>query len=582
MLKVFSSLGCALFLFWSFAIADARASEPLFFNASLPKNSFQLARSTFLPDKADDLGLSDFDSIDADFSDDNCAAYPYSACPEGATCEACPLDMSKYRIKSCQAPYLQSGDNCVCPPAVELSNPNDECTQYCGTTCISKKCTSSPSQSSCTVGVKNCDDGCGFMTRYCCMDCKDTITTKPENSSFTYSSCKDGTGTHDIKTGWTCNSGFHENQGVCEKNCISNNCSGYTLPSCPSHATCSKCTVTSGDCSSGDTKYKINSCDSGYKISGGSCVPAEASVGDILFSDMTTSPELVSGKTPIGIVFDPSRKIAMSLTHSDIIRFVEEDDSTVGYISQLRDNDISGYKTYTPPYESGQSNTSILLDFGESKNLHFSAAKYCNNYTTPGTAAGSWFLPSHYEVIYPLQTYEDKISAAYNLVGEKSIIYSRYWTSSIDNSLKSSIRMDGNYSFYQPYGEPIPSHIDDPTSNYFWRSYAYCGINYGKKSCSVQTCSTYTLSSCPSHGICSTCTIRDENCNTGSNKYKLDSCETGYVLQGNSCSRLILPLPILYSDLTTSYELFPNKTAIGVVFDTELKRAVSLVKHKEK
>lgn len=41
---------------------------------------------------------------------------------------------------------------------------------------------------------------------------------------------------------------------------------------------------------------------------------AQIAIGDILFSDMTTSSNPVTGKTPIGIVFDSNQKLALALT----------------------------------------------------------------------------------------------------------------------------------------------------------------------------------------------------------------------------------------------------------------------------
>lgn len=41
---------------------------------------------------------------------------------------------------------------------------------------------------------------------------------------------------------------------------------------------------------------------------------AQIAIGDILFSDMTTSSNPVTGKTPIGIVFDSNQKLALALS----------------------------------------------------------------------------------------------------------------------------------------------------------------------------------------------------------------------------------------------------------------------------
>ncbi len=78
-------------------------------------------------------------------------------------------------------------------------------------------------------------------------------------------------GSHDINSGWKCNTGYHEKNGECERDCIANNCSGYPLSSCPANANCSKCTITATNCSTDGTKYKIDSCNDGYTLSGNVC-----------------------------------------------------------------------------------------------------------------------------------------------------------------------------------------------------------------------------------------------------------------------------------------------------------------------
>ena len=54
------------------------------------------------------------------------------------------------------------------------------------------------------------------------------------------------------------------------------------------------------------------------------------------------------------------------------------------------------------------------------------------------------------------------------------------------------------------------------------------------KTCTVNSCSGYTLSLCPSNGNCSSCVATTSDCKT-STKYKLNSCKPGYTMSGNSC-----------------------------------------------
>ena len=236
-----------------------------------PDHMQQFAKSTFLPDRFDDLGLADYSSFSTNYNTANCDMYPLSSCPAGGRCETCPFNVKQHRVIACQDPYILSNGTCTCPAKVSLVYANDRCTKYCGSTCIAKSCTPTSNQSGCTNGTKSCDNSCGANTRKCCVACTNKVTSKPANSSYTYSSCYDGT-TKQIQTGWKCNSGYHQKDSSCEKDCITNNCSGYSLGSCPENADCSSCTITATNCTTSGTKYKFNSCNSGYTLSGSNCV----------------------------------------------------------------------------------------------------------------------------------------------------------------------------------------------------------------------------------------------------------------------------------------------------------------------
>ena len=243
----------------------------------IPHN-YQLAKATFLPDRYDDLGLSDYDSIKSIQPDRNCESYTLSSCPSGGLCERCPFDVRKFRAYACTAPYLMSNGDCICPAETPLIYPNDKCTLYCGSRCIQKTCTPSANKTNCTNSTQNCDNGCGQNTRKCCVPCTHKLTSKPANSSYTYCSCTDDSGTKQIQCGCTCNAGYHLKNGtcgsggICEKDCIANTCSGYTLATCPAHANCTSCSKQTTGCTGGGTVFKMTGCQSGYHQSGNSCV----------------------------------------------------------------------------------------------------------------------------------------------------------------------------------------------------------------------------------------------------------------------------------------------------------------------
>lgn len=74
--------------------------------------SFQLAKSIFLPDRFDDLGLSDYDTIEGDYNAEDCADFTLSSCPAHGVCAACATDKSLLKLISCDTGYKLSGGVC--------------------------------------------------------------------------------------------------------------------------------------------------------------------------------------------------------------------------------------------------------------------------------------------------------------------------------------------------------------------------------------------------------------------------------------------------------------------------------------
>ena len=281
-------------------------------------DSFKLAKSTFLPETYDDLGLSGLHNTKYDFNKNDCSAYPLKSCPSGSKCDKCPVGAG-YRLNSCTSPYILSGGTCACPATVTLTFANDKCIKYCDKKCIEKVCAAKTDSAFCTNGTQSCDNGCGGTFK-CCIACTDTVTTKPANSSYTYSSCKDDDGTKNIQTGWTCNAGYHKyGDNLCDKDCNVTNCAGFTLTSCPANGTCSTCTKTAANCSTDGKMYKLDSCATGYSKSGDACVKAPATcqeyikqnnITGITFNSFTT--DYISGtyKGPKSVNYSKCQEMA--------------------------------------------------------------------------------------------------------------------------------------------------------------------------------------------------------------------------------------------------------------------------------
>ena len=105
-------------------------------------------------------------------------------------------------------------------------------------------------------------------------------------------------------------------------------------------------------------------------------------IGDILYSDKTCSASVVSGKTPIGVVFDGTNRLAIALTSKQVEWGVFGD--LQEFPNDQTENEIK--KNYT-----GKNNTLILVEKGANK---YPAAQYAYTYETIGTNAGDWYLAS--------------------------------------------------------------------------------------------------------------------------------------------------------------------------------------------
>ena len=99
--------------------------------------------------------------------------------------------------------------------------------------------------------------------------------------------------------------------------------------------------------------------------------------GDFLFADKSCSVVLLSGRNPIGIVFSSENRLAVALNERKL--------EWGGY-----NKEIGSAARGT----SGKSNTAAILAYGKANNISYPAAEYCNTYSTAGTKAGDWFLPS--------------------------------------------------------------------------------------------------------------------------------------------------------------------------------------------
>ena len=164
-------------------------------------------------------------------------------------------------------------------------------------------------------------------------------------------------------------------------------------------------------------------------------------IGDILYDDKSCAIDvnnLDPNRTPIGVVFDVSRKLAIAL---------EQSSSTLTWASSTS-YDISGLTNYSDKTAvqgdyNGKSNTSIIIAHGDSHRYETPAADYCYNYTTEGTKKGDWYLPAGGELYYIYQN-KDTLNNSLSKVGGtqlETIDYPYYWSSSESNGSRVAWRL---------------------------------------------------------------------------------------------------------------------------------------------
>ena len=190
-------------------------------------DSFKLAKSTFLPETYDDLGLSGRHNTKYDFNKNDCSAYSLSSCPKGATCSKCPFG-NRYKLNSCQDGWRISGNSCIAASCSALNSnyksaipDNQICTKVTegGLTCY-KDCRAV----ACDGYKINCDNGVSgsnITSSALCPDCmNDNAKCSPKLCKITacatnYKTNADNTAC--VEKDDTCPNGYYK---TCETSTI--------------------------------------------------------------------------------------------------------------------------------------------------------------------------------------------------------------------------------------------------------------------------------------------------------------------------------------------------------------------------
>ena len=174
----------------------------------------------------------------------------------------------------------------------------------------------------------------------------------------------------------------------------------------------------------------------------GDCV-----VGAILNADKTCSSEIISGKTPIGVVFNHSGKLAIGLEESR--KYWSNNYFDVPSLPNL-----TTYSEITADWQ-GKNNTRLVLEYCKTIGESCPAFEYVNSYKTEGTKAGDWYLPAMGELI-AIHKNRDVLNTALGKIGATKVGTDWYWSSSQHSNthawfLTFTIGSDYNDYVYNDY-----------------------------------------------------------------------------------------------------------------------------------
>ena len=154
--------------------------------------------------------------------------------------------------------------------------------------------------------------------------------------------------------------------------------------------------------------------------SSNSDILSNCQVGDILYSDKSCNANMVASKTPIGVIFDASNKLAIGLEES------QEYWSTTFDVPGL--SNITYAPTATADWQ-GKNNTRVVLEYCKENGKSCPAFEYVNSYKTEGTIAGDWYLPAFGE-LYAIYGNKDVLNIALGKIGGTKLNTGYYWSSS--------------------------------------------------------------------------------------------------------------------------------------------------------
>ena len=391
----------------------------------------------------------------------------------GNTCYQC-------RDKTCaEGGYATSLTSCQNGTAFSFANKTcykDISDKTCEDGGYSSSCSTNQEGTSVSYCGKNCYSGCkqpscedgGYLSNTPANNvCKDiTYYGRTCKTDCKQPSCSDGGYKNGIPTNNVCTQVDYYGT-KCFKDCYQPTCdNGGYKDAVPSNQTCTPVTYYGRNCQK-------------------DCEPNEiqiaCQIGSVLYEDKKCYSK--TNKTPIAVVFDTDKKLAVALEHSP---------KTLTF----------GFRISVPGLEycdidllacaaNGKSNTAAIMAHSKPY-MKYEAAEYCYNYTTAGTKIGEWFLPSYAEAV-SLSSVAQTVNNTLTKLGSTSI-YNAYWTSTsntYDWTWKLYVGNEPTREFndYTYFARPIISYGDD-NGLWYHETEITCKVGsvlYSNKKCYTKT-----------------------------------------------------------------------------------------------
>ncbi len=184
--------------------------------------------------------------------------------------------------------------------------------------------------------------------------------------------------------------------------------------------------------------YNNSNCGNRYQAVNGEKCGIEYTqclqAGDFVYADKSTSSELISGKTPIGVVYNPTLRLMSAIIPAESKKWTTSTEDIPALTNIASSN---GYLLMSTDMDGKANTTAILNYYGKEASEKAPAAYYAANYSTPGTNKGDWFLPSLGQALSAKNYLQSTIDQTYFNLGLLQLTNRNMWTSSEENANKA-------------------------------------------------------------------------------------------------------------------------------------------------